>query len=96
MHPPTNKSSGLQTTTQTIHTGRAILAGAHIVTNGTNDATLIVYDNTSAAGTIVFKQIVTGADNSIPYTLPDGGIRCDTGIHAVVSGTGAEYILFYR
>ena len=93
---PTNISSGLQTSDGTIATGKAILAGLQIITNGTNDVTVIVYDNTSAAGTEVFKQTVTGTDDSIPYTLPDGGIRCKNGIYVDVSGTGGQYIVFYR
>lgn len=93
---PTNKSTGLLTADGLILNGRAVLAGVHIVTDGTNDVTLVLYDNTSAAGKEVFKQKVTGTDDSIPYTLPDGGIRCDNGVYADITGTGAEFIIFYR
>ncbi len=93
---PTNKSSDLKTADATIATGKAILAGVHIITNGSADATLILYDNTAASGVVVFKQVVTGADDAIPYTLPDGGIRCSNGIYADIAGTGAEYVVFYR
>ena len=93
---PTNKSTGIKSASALINNGKTILAGAHVITNGTNAVTLIVYDALSATGTAVFKQVVTGTDNAIPYTLPIGGIRCDTGMYASVSGTGAEYILFYR
>lgn len=93
---PTNKSSGLLTSDTLLHTGKAILAGVQILTDGVNDATVIIYDNTSAAGNEVFKQVVTGTDDSIPYTLPDGGVRCDNGIYIDVAGTGAAFIVYYR
>jgi len=93
----TNKSSGLKTADAAIAAGKAILAGAHIITNGTADVTLTLYDNASAAsGTVIFKQVVTGTDDSIPYTLPDGGVGAKNGIYADIAGTGAEYIVFYR
>jgi hypothetical protein len=93
---PTNKSSGLLTADGLLHTGKGILAGVQIITDGVNDATVIIYDNTSAAGNEVFKQVVTGTDDSIPYTLPDGGVRCDNGIYIDVAGTGAAFIVYYR
>ena len=56
----------------------------------------MLYDNTSAAGTEVFKQIVNAADDSIPYTLPQGGIKCKTGLYLDITGTNAACIIFYR
>jgi len=93
----TNKSSGIKSADSLINTGAAILAGVQIITDKTNDMTLTIYDNTSAAGTVVFKQIVTGTDDSLTYWL-DVGTRCKTGIYAdmdLAAGTG-EYIIFYR
>jgi len=56
-----------------------------------------LYDNASAAsGTEVFKQVVTGTNDAIPYSMPDGGIYCKNGIYADVTGTGAGYIVFFR
>lgn len=94
---PSNRSSGLQTADGVIRADKAILAGVHIITNGTADATLILYDNaTAATGQEVFKQIVTGTNDSVPYSMPDGGIYCTNGIYADITGTGAEYIVFFR
>ena len=93
---PTNKSSGIQTADVLLHTGKAIVAGVQVITDGANDAQLILYDNTAASGTQVFNQKVTGTDDSMPFTLADGGIRCDTGLYADISGTGASFIVYYR
>lgn len=87
-------SSDLQTTDQQIYTGRGTLNAVTILTDGTNAATLTIYDNTSAAGTVLFKMIVPGASqsNHAEYNL---AIRCTTGLYADVSGTGASYIVYY-
>jgi len=96
MSNTTSKSTGLETADLLINTGKAILTGVQIITDQTNDATLILYDNTSAAGTEVFKQIVTGTDDSKTFWFGDGGIRCSTGLYADIAGTAAEYIVFYK
>jgi hypothetical protein len=93
---PTNKSSGELTADTLITTGKAVLAGVQIITDGTNDATLVIYDNTAASGTEVFKQVVAGADLSLPFWFSSGGIRCDTGMYCDVTGTGASYIVYFR
>lgn len=96
MSNPTNISSGLLTADATVKTGRGILSGAQIITNGSDNVTLILYDNVSASGKVIFKQIVTGTDNAIPYWFSGGGVQVENGIFADVAGTGAEYIVYYR
>lgn len=76
--------------------GPVILAGAHIVTNGTDDVTVTLYDSLAATGPEVFKQVVAGSDLSIPFVLPQGGISCGTGLYAVIAGAGAELIVHFR
>jgi len=98
MGQPTNRSSGLKTADATIVTGKSILAGVQIITDKTNDATVVLYDNTSAAGTEIFKAIVTGTDDTIHFNVPDGGISCDIGIYAdiTVAAGAMGYIVLYR
>lgn len=94
---PSNLSSGLKTATGVILDRTCILVGVQIITDKTNDVSLILHDNASAAsGTINFKQLVPGTDDSLPYWFGDGGIRCVNGIYATLSGTAAEFIIFYR
>ena len=92
----TNKTSGLLTADAAVATGRAIVAGVIIITDKTNDAALILYDNTAASGTEVFKALVPGTNDTAFYQLPEGGVRCYNGIYADIAGTGAEYIVLYR
>ena len=92
-------SSGLKTADAVIRVDKAIATGVQIITDGTNDATLILYDNASAAsGTEIFKIVVTGTDDALPINLPNNGMYCKNGIYAditVAAGT-AGYIVFFR
>jgi len=71
------------------------LFGFLIETDGANDATLTIYDNTAGSGKVLRKMIVPGADR-------DGGIEfkkgreADTGIYATISGTGAAFWVDYQ
>ena len=71
-----------------------MFCGILIVTNGSNDASVIVYDNAStASGTELFKGTIAAASNF------GGGFVYSTavkGIYVDVSGTGAAYIVYYR
>lgn len=96
MTSPTNKSTGVLNSDTLIMDGKAIVAGIQIITDGTNDATLILYDNTAASGKEVFKASLTGTNDPLYISLPDGGVRCDNGLYADVTGTGAEFIVHYR
>jgi hypothetical protein len=94
----TNKTSGLLTADAVLHSGvKSILAGVQVITDGTNDATLVITDDSSGvAGTKLFKAVVTGTDDSRHFTLPDGGVRADNGLSCDVTGTGAAFIVWFR
>ena len=93
----TNLSSGLKTADAVILDRRGILSGINLITDKTNDLTLILYDNASAAsGTELFKTQIVGTDDTAYIEMPEGGIRCSNGIYADVTGTGAAYIVHYR
>jgi len=95
---PANRSSGLKTADGVIRANKAILAGVHINTDGTNDALVVLYDNASAAsGTVVFQQTVTGGDDSIPFSMPDGGVYCKNGLYADITTSGTmSFIVYFR
>ena len=86
--------SGEQTADATIYTGKCWITGLHIITDGTNNAKVIIYDNTAASGTVRWEQTVIGGDHygGRTWTFPK---RFDTGITVDVSGTGASYIVEY-
>lgn len=92
----TNISTGLLTADAILATGKSILTGINIITDKTNDVTLVLYDALSATGTELFKCQVIGTEDSAYFHLPDGGIRADIGIYADVTGTGAAFIVHYK
>jgi hypothetical protein len=69
-----------------------VLHAVHLV-GGSTAATLILYDNTAASGTILCQlgAIIGGGDG---YE-PPGGIAFSKGLHADIGGTGAAADVAY-
>jgi hypothetical protein len=91
----TCKSSGLKTSSAVVRAAPGKLCGVEIVTNGTNAATIIVYDHaSSASGTVLFKGTVAGTDNygGATFGFP---VRAASGLYISVSGTEAAGIVYY-
>jgi len=87
-------STGEKTVSALIHTGLGAFAGVVINTDGINNATIIVYDNTAASGKKVHEQVVLGAD------ITDGIVKWPPtevfiGLYLSISGTGASAIMDY-
>lgn len=82
-------SSGLisATAATTIAVGRNSLTGVTAIGDGTNIATVTVYDSASGAtGTILARVLApaTGS-NSIDFGIP---VKCEGGLVIAVTGTG--------
>jgi hypothetical protein len=73
---------------------KGILAGALVSTNGTNDATLTVYDSLTAAGNQLLPTIVVPGANLLGGVIIP--IEAETGITYVLTGTGARVVIYYR
>jgi len=92
----TATSSGLKNADAAIAARNCRLLGVQVLTDGINAATLILYDNASAAsGTALAKIAVPGANLYIDMVLPESGVEARNGIYADVSGVGATYIVHY-
>ena len=82
----------------TIYAGACLLVSVLVITDGTNPATVLLYDKPSvtdiAAANKLCEFTVPGASmyGGRNWTFP---IRCTSGIYADVSGTGASYIVEY-
>lgn len=88
-------SSGLKSADAAIYAAECKLHGLFVLTDGTNAATVVLYDNASAAsGTELAKYVVPGASLS-GYVHFDCPVGASKGIYADVSGTGANYIVHY-
>lgn len=82
-------------TSQVITNDSVYITAAQIITDGTNDATLTLYDSAiGAEGGVVWTGTVAGASDfgGRNWVYP---VKFKNGIYAVVSGTGASYIVEY-
>ena len=87
-------SSGEVTTSPvTIYDGTCYVVSVLVITDGTNNAKLVLTAG-GAAGTVQFETTVVGADNygGRVWTLP---VQFLTDCYGVLSGTGASYIVEY-
>lgn len=90
-------SSGSLTTSTLVFQGRSRLVAVSVSADGTNPATIIVYDNTSAAADtahpILFQTVVpAGVRNQTEiFPLP---VSAKTGLYVSVAGTGASVIVY--
>ena len=87
-------SSGVLSADTLLFTGRNRINALTIFTDGTNAATVDLYDNTSAASKIAVKSkcLGTGLINHILFENP---VIMENGIYADVTGTGASFIVYY-
>lgn len=89
------QSSGEQTADAIILAGGGYITAVHIITDGSNNAKVILYDNASAAsGKVIFEATITGTNHfgGRQFIPP---VEVYNGTYADVSGTGASYIVEY-
>jgi len=90
----TSISSGVLSAGTLIWTGKNRVNAITVLTDGTNAATLELYDNTSATGTNRVVGKCLGA-NLINHIIFENPVLFENGIYADVTGTGATFIVFF-
>lgn len=94
-HQPVT-SSDLKSTDAAISAIGAYLHGVMLISDGTNTASLIIYDNATAASGLVLAKIAIPATTAGPtYVTFNNPVSANKGIFADVTGTGAAYIVYY-
>jgi len=89
-------SSGEKSENTAIKTSSGFLGGVLVLTDGTNDATVKLYDNASAAsGVVLWEAVVPATDRAFPNMFPFP-ITFNNGLYLSISGTGAKAIVYYR
>lgn len=90
----TSISSGVLNADTLLWTGRNRVNAITVLTDGTNAATVELYDNTTASGTkrVVGKCLGASLINHIIFENP---VLFENGIYADVTGTGATFIVFF-
>lgn len=89
-------SSGLKSADAAITVMTSQLFSVQLFGDGTNPASLTIYDNPSAASGLVIAKITldAGLVEANPQIF-NHGVVANNGIYCDVSGTGAEYIVHY-
>ena len=92
-----SRSSGLQTADGAIAAGRNRVNGITLLSDGTNACSVILYDNATAASGTVLGKVSIGAASlkKTEHVLFENPVICENGIYADVTGTGAEYIVYF-
>lgn len=79
--------------------GSAAFYGLIVITDGTNDVTVTVYDNTAASGTLLMPTSFVIPGTAKIWTLSyNPAIKCNTGIYVLLSvagGGSATYQVVY-
>ena len=92
------RSSFEITSSATIAVGPCRLTSILIITNGSDDATVILYDKPSATGIAAGNKVW---EATVPAASQYGGrnwtfpVSCSSGIYCTISGTGASAIVEY-
>ena len=90
-----SRSSGLKNADAAISAGRNRINAITLLGDGTNAASLIVYDNASAASGTVLAKVTQLATARLTHIIFENPVFAENGIYADVTGTGAEYIVYY-
>jgi hypothetical protein len=72
------------------------LTSLQVIADGTNAATVILYDNASAASGNVLAKIIVDAGATYESMTWDAPIDALNGIYLDISGTGAECVVGYQ
>ncbi len=89
-----SRSSGLLDEDTLVFTGRNRINAVTVIADGTNAASVVVYDNTAASGLAVAKVSVKATD-TMQHVFFENPVLCENGIYADVTGTGATFIVYY-
>lgn len=71
------------------------LSGFIVLSDGTNLATVTLYDNASAKSGIVVAKALANASQPSSIQSFDAPVKCDNGITVGLTGTGAAVIVYY-
>jgi len=83
-------TSGRLTADKLVFTGKCAITAVVLKTDATNDASLIIYDNTEGSGKIVADYKVTSSDNQDGRVWVSPGYM-ENGIYADVTTDGTAY-----
>lgn len=89
-----SRSSGLLTADGVIATGRNRVNAITLI-GGSTASSVVVYDNASAASGTVVGKATQPTQNVTTHIIFENPVQCENGIYADVTGTSAEYIVYF-
>lgn len=89
-----SRSSDIKSAAALIATGTNRINALTVFTDGTNAATVTVYDNTAGSGKVVAQNIAPGSVRT-QHIIFENPVFAENGLYATVSGTGASYIVYF-
>jgi hypothetical protein len=89
-----SRSSGLKTADAVIATGRNRINAITLI-GGSTASSVIVYDHPSAASGVVVGKATQATSAVTTHIIFENPVVCEDGIFADVTGTGAEYIIYF-
>lgn len=90
-----SRSSGLKTADTSIATGRNRINAITLIADGTNAASVVVYDNASAASGLELAKVTALAGQGTVHVLFENPVITENGIYADVTGANAAYIVYF-
>lgn len=89
-------TSGEKTADATILTGAGYFRQIVVMPDGTNDVSVVVYDNTASSGTKLLPTLTFAGDGG-PQASPPVWVSVDTGIRVDITTAGTvAYTVLYR
>ena len=88
-------SSGEKTSSSAILAMPGALRSVSVTADNTNQATVIIYDNASAASGTILARIIVDAGLVYETFIPPTPIVALNGLYASISGTGAACVVHY-
>lgn len=95
-HQPVT-SSGLKSADAAISAVGGYVHGVYLISDATNACNVIIYDSPVAnSGALVLAKLSIPATTTAPQFITfNNPVSANTGIYADVTGTGANYIVYY-
>jgi len=90
-----SRSSGLKTADTAICPFRSRVNAITLIADGTNAASVVLYDNVSAASGIELGKVTALAGQGTVHIIFENPVFAENGIYADVTGTNASYIVYY-
>ena len=87
-------SSGVLSASAQVFTGKNRINALTVLTDGTNPATIEIYDNTDASGKKAVVGNCVGANLTNHYIF-ENPVLIETGIYVNITGAGATCIVFF-